>query len=158
MTPTEIRQLFLLQTCDKADKLIKSELDKELNVNSIIRFEKVAHFYRLHITFANEVHQVIKDNINQLSDEQIMYIAKEALETSTPMTDAIQRSLVYNFMDNHPLKHSSLTNLDTVFTIILDSFQAIYHSLNHQSDSNENKADRLCKLFMHKYQNFTKEN
>ena len=157
MTPTEIRQLFLLQTCDKADKLIKSELDKTLNVHPIIRFEKVAHFYSLHITFANEVHQVIKDNINQLSDEQIMYIAKEALETSTPMTDAIQRSLVYNFTDNHLLKHSSLTNLDTVFNLILDSFQDIYHSLNPQSDSNENTADRLCESFMREYKNFTKE-
>lgn len=157
MTPTEIRQLFLLQTCDKADKLIKSELDKALNVNSIIRFKKVAHFYSLHITFANEVHQVIKDNINQLSDEQIMYIAKEALETSTPMTDAIQRSLVYNFINSHPLKHSSLTNLDTVFNIIPDSFQDIYHRPNPQSDSNENKADRLCESFMREYKNFTKE-
>ena len=157
MTPTEIRQLFLLQTCDKADKLIKSELDKALNVNAIIRFEKVAHFYSLHITFANEVHQVIKDNINQLSDEQIMYIAKEALETSTPMTNAIQRSLVYNFINSHPLNHSSLTNLDTVFNIIPDSFQDIYHRPNPQSDSNKNKADRLCESFIHKYQNFTKE-
>ena len=158
MAPTEIRQLFILQTCDKADKLIKNELDKALNVNSIIRFEKVAHFYSLHITFANEVHQVIKDNINQLSDEQIMYSAKEARETSTPMTNAIQRSLVYNFMDSHPLKNSSLTNLDTVFNTIHDSFQDIYHHLNSQSDSNENKADRLCESFMHEYQNFTKEN
>lgn len=158
MTPTEIRQIFLFQTCNKADKLIKSELDKALDTQAIIHFEKVAHFYSLHTTFANEVHQVIKDNIQALSDNQIMAIAQEALATSSSMTSIIDRSLIYDFSDGQNLlKNSPLTILERIFSIISDSFNEVYNGMFaiHASESAEAQADQLREVFMCKYRKNT---
>lgn len=158
MTPTEIRQMFLLQTCNKADKLIKNELDKALDAHPIIRFEKVAHFYSLHTTFANEVHQVIKDNIQALSDNQIMAIAQVALATSSSMTSIIDRSLIYDLSDGQNLlKDSPLSILERIFSIIRDSFNEIYHGMFaiHASESAEAQADQLREVFIRDYRENT---